>query len=286
MEVEVVQEEFLQFGQVGIALAGQEDQLAGVGIDVAQGFDICLCDSLSRRVDTIADELIDDCLCGPCAADSGIVDCAGVYSLLRIGDEVNGLNLVGVDQAGAQAVFEVVAVIGDAVGDIGDLAFERTVVLVEGVVRGMIVSARMLGKSEACFVGQVQAEEGGVRVFEQIDNAERLAVVLESADLGSEAVEGLFAGVAEGRVSQIVGQADRLGQALVEAEGLGDGPSYLGDFNGMSEPGSVEVVETGCKDLRLAFEASKGRAVNDAVAVALEGGAIGMRLFGSEPAPA
>jgi len=58
-------------------------------------------------------------------------------------------------------------------------------------------------------------------MFEQIDDSQRLPVVLEAAarlrggKLAHQIVEDFFAGVAEGRMPQIVRQAYRLGKALV-----------------------------------------------------------------------
>ena len=51
-------------------------------------------------------------------------------------------------------------------------------------------------------------------VLEDVDDAKALLVVVEAA--GDEVVEDALAGVAEGRVSEIVAERDGLGQLLVE----------------------------------------------------------------------
>ena len=123
-------------------------------------------------------------------------------------------------------------------------------------------------------------------MFEQIDNTQRLLIVLESAEIAHQIVEHSLAGVPEGGVSQIMRQADRLGQAFVQAESLCDRSSNLCDLDAVSQAGSVVIVQAGGEDLRFAFEPAKGRAVDNAVAIALEVRAIGVSLFRDDPAPA
>jgi hypothetical protein len=110
--------------------------------------------------------------------------------------------------------------------------------------------------------------------------------MLESAELGHQIIEHFFAGVAEGRVTQVVCQAYRFCKAFVQAKLLRDGPAYLCDFNAVRQAGAVVVVQAGSEDLRFAFEPAKGRAVDDAVAVTLEVRAVRVRLFGIFSAPA
>ena len=64
--------------------------------------------------------------------------------------------------------------------------------------------------------GQVQAAEGGVAVLEPVDDAQALAVVVEAAVAFSSASSTLLAGVAEGRVAEVVREHDRLGEILVQ----------------------------------------------------------------------
>ena len=97
-------------------------------------------------------------------------------------------------------------------------------------------------------------------------------------------VESLFAGVAEGRVADVVGQRQRLGQFRVQSQGGGQGAGDLGHFQGVGEA-AAEVVagriagQAG-KDLGLAGQAAKGARVQDAGGVAGKGGAIGVRRLG------
>ena len=58
----------------------------------------------------------------------------------------------------------------------------------------------------------------GVALLELVDDAQRLQVVLEAAVLAHAVVQRVLAGVAERRVAEVVREADRLGQRLVQAQ--------------------------------------------------------------------
>jgi len=70
----------------------------------------------------------------------------------------------------------------------------------------------------------------------------------------------------------------------IEAQGHGDGPGDLADFQHMSESGPVMVAGGGQKNLRFMLEAAEGLAVDDPVPVPLVGDPNGAFLFGPEPA--
>ncbi len=66
---------------------------------------------------------------------------------------------------------------------------------------------RVLDDAFADFEGQVQAAEGGVALFEVFDDAEGVQIVVEEeAVLAHGGVEGFLAGMAEGRVADVVDQ--------------------------------------------------------------------------------
>jgi hypothetical protein len=68
----------------------------------------------------------------------------------------------------------------------------------------------------ARFEHQVQAVEGAVALFEAIDDAQALQVVLEAAMPLHALVERILAGVAERGMAEVVGQRDGFGQVVVE----------------------------------------------------------------------
>ena len=91
-----------------------------------------------------------------------------------------------------------------------------------------------------------------------------------AAALAQRRVERLLAGVAEGRVAEVVAEPDRLGQVLVEAERAGDRAGDPAGLQRVGEAGPVVVALGGDEDLRLVLEAAEGLRVDDPVAVALE----------------
>ena len=108
--------------------------------------------------------------------------------------------------------------------------------------------------------------------LEHLDHPQRVLVVLEAAAaaLAQRRVERLLAGVAEGRVAEVVAEPDRLGQVLVQAQRPGDGAGDPAGLQRVGEAGPVVVALGGDEDLGLVLEPAEGLRVDDAVAVALE----------------
>ena len=131
-------------------------------------------------------------------------------------------------------------------------------------------------------VGEVQPVEIGVAALEFGDDAERVAVVVEAAVSGHAGVERVLAGVAEGRVAEIVAERDRLGEIVVETQRAGERAGDLGDLDRVGEAGAEMVALVMDEHLRLVGEAAEGGRMDDAVAVALEFGAGRRRRLGVE----
>ena len=98
----------------------------------------------------------------------------------------------------------------------------------------------------------------------------RVGIVVEPAGIGQRGVERILAGMAERRMAEVVGEAQRLGQILVEAERAGHGPADLRDFEavGQADPEMVAVGRD--EHLGLVAQAAEGDRMDDPVAVALE----------------
>ncbi len=92
--------------------------------------------------------------------------------------------------------------------------------------------------------------------------------------------------MAERRMAEIVCQADRLGQRLVEPQRTGDRPADLRHLQRMRQPCSVEITFVVDEDLRLVHEPPEGRRVDDAIAIALVLAAVGRRRLRESPAAA
>ena len=128
--------------------------------------------------------------------------------------------------------------------------------------------------------------EAAAVALEHVDDAQRVLVVAEAAveALAQRAVERRLAGVPEGRVPEVVAEADRLGEVLVEAQRARDGARDPDGLERVREARAVVVALGRDEDLRLVLEAPERLAVGDAVAIALEGAAQPARGLLDEPA--
>src|SRR5207245_3598969 len=135
------------------------------------------------------------------------------------GDGLGGKLLLA-QQAGADRVVDVVIDVGDAVDDAHDAPLER---------RGRARAARV--PDDAVANGIAEVEPGAVSL-EVLDDAQRMLVVAEVASEArfEAAIEDLLADVPEGRVSEVVPEADRLDEVLVERERARDGARDGGDL--------------------------------------------------------
>jgi len=197
------------------------------------------------------------------------------------------------EDAGFEAVVQVGGEVGDFVGEVDELGFKGRELAEEvfgefGVGGGGVV-AGVLDDAFADGEGEIEAAKGGVSLLKPGDDAEGVEVVVEGEVIGVEAVvEGLLAGVAEGRVADVMGQGKGFSQLDVEAEDGGESARDLGDFKRVGET-AAEVVGGGIgreagEDLGFAGEAAKGAGVEDASGIASEGSAVRMRPLGVDSA--
>ena len=141
----------------------------------------------------------------------------------------------------------------------------------------------MLDQTFERFPGQVQAVEIGITPFQPGDDAQRLGIVIEAAIGLHQAVELALAGMAEGRVAEVMGKGQGLGQVLIQAQRPGDRARDLRHLDRMGQPRPVMVALVIDEDLRLVLQPAEGRGMDDPVAVAREGRA---RRACPAPAPA
>lgn len=122
--------------------------------------------------------------------------------------------------------------------------------------------------------GQVQPVVIGVALFERVDHAQALQVVLEAGmrrvGRAQAIVQRVLARVAEGRVAEVVRQRDGLDEVFVQPQLARDRAAELRHLQRMRQARAEQVAFVVQEDLRLVDEAPEGRAVDDAVAVALE----------------
>ena len=142
----------------------------------------------------------------------------------------------------------------------------------------------MLDQSFEHLPGEVEPIEARIFPFELGDHAERLGVVVEAPGIRHRRVERTLAGMAEGRVAEIVGERERLGQILVEPEPACHRAGDLGDFQAMSEARAVVIALVIDEDLGLVVQPPEGSGVQDAIAVTGKGRAgRARRLVGKAP---
>jgi hypothetical protein len=107
-----------------------------------------------------------------------------------------------------------------------------------------------------------------------------MQIVIEEEAVGAHGgVEGLFSGVTERRMAEIVNQRQRFGEIDVEIERGGYGAGDLRDFDRVGETVAEVVGVAAGEDLGFVFEAAKGAGMDDTITVALEIVAIGMGYF-------
>src|SRR5262249_19659157 len=144
-----------------------------------------------------------------------------------------------------------------------------------------VVVARMLDDAFADFESEIEAGEFKVAVFELFDDTQGVQIMIEAGAVGAHKfVELALAGVAEGRMPDVMDESESFGEFAVEAEGGGNGARDLGDFESVGEAVAKVVGVTRREDLGLGFEAAKSSRVDDAVAIASVFGAVRMARFG------
>ena len=198
----------------------------------------------------------------------------GITCTHRIGrhfPDIDFFKLRKIKNVEVDRIVEVVTVISDLICQVRDLRLERAhLVFLQAFPH---------------FESQIQSGKFRIRVLEQFNNAQTLAVVLEATVFAHAFRQHFFAGMSERRVAEIMRQSDGLGQILVQAQGPRDGATDRGDLDRVSQsraqmvPGAVE------KNLRLVFQAAKSARMNDAGAITLKFGAIGVTRLGKLPAP-
>ncbi len=143
-----------------------------------------------------------------------------------------------VEQAGPQAVVDVMAIVGNVVGNCRRLPLGAglrgkiepvALVIIENTLRdgppGIGATWRPIGIDERAIVfdqaleglpSQVQPVKGRVAALQTGNHPQSMCIVVEAAETFEAGVESIFANMAKGRVTEIVGKRDRLGQIVIE----------------------------------------------------------------------
>ena len=125
---------------------------------------------------------------------------------------------------------------------------------------------------------EIESRKGDIALLEHGDNAQRVQVVIEAQAMSPHGfVERALTRMPERWMADIMHQRKRLGQIAIQTQRGGDRAGKLGHFDGVGKAAPVVIRVAMREDLRLSGKAAKGPRMNDAGAVALEGGAIGVR---------
>ena len=93
-----------------------------------------------------------------------------------------------------------------------------------------------------------------------------------------------FARMPERGMPEIVGEGDSFRQVFIQAQCSCDGTTDRCDFDGVGQSGAQMVARPVEENLCLVFQPAKSARMNDARAIALELGAIGVTRLGKLPA--
>jgi hypothetical protein len=171
-----------------------------------------------------------------------------------------------------------VAVVSDLIRNVGDLGFEGGTGV--GGAVGSDELAVMFPESLQDLIGEVEPLLLGIALLEDFNYAEALLIVVKAPVILHKAVEGFLSSMAEGWVTEVVGEGNRLGKVLIESEGPSHGPTDGSDLYGVGETGAVVVSFATQEDLGLPIESTERCAMHDAVTIALKAAAEGVLVLG------
>src|SRR5690606_38704306 len=102
------------------------------------------------------------------------------------------------------------------------------------------------------------------------ERTQRMAVVIEAAVRRHRGLQRILACVTEGRMADVVREAQGLRQILVEAERARDAATDLRDLDAVGQADAVMIAVGRDEHLRLVAQTPEGDRMDDAIAVALE----------------
>ncbi len=267
--VEVLEQMAAQAREFLPRLFAEGSESPGVVADVIKVLDFCLADILSCLADQIIDEMINQTP-DHVPPEAGAVE-GRAFPPGQISGAIPERHLfqgAPREEIGVQAIVEVMARIGDFIGEIRDLCLKRRGgVSLDGGWKNIAVG--VFSDPFAHIPGEVEAKKPRVFFFEGFDDAEALGIVVEPALVLQKTVQLLLAAVATRRVAEVVRQCDGLRQILIQAQSPGYCAADGGHLDRVRESSSVVVAGAVKKNLGLSVESAEGGAVNDPSAVAL-----------------
>src|SRR5262249_9148793 len=148
----------------------------------------------------------------------------------------------------------------DLVGEIGELRLQARLLAADEALADVtelasIGERAVLEDTFAALETEIEAVEARVALLQLVDDSQRLQVVLEAAEFAHAAVQRVLAGVAEGRMPEVVSQRYSLDQRLVQRERPGDGARDLRHLDRMRHTRAVQITFVIDEHLRLVGQA-------------------------------
>src|SRR6185437_15072232 len=208
----------------------------------------------------------------PALAQVGVL---GSDNVILTPEQAYFAQILEIDELGTNAVVDVVIVVGNLVGQVGDLRFEAGLAPVEETLTELaqlagVTYRTMFEDAFTALEGQVETTELRIALFQLIHHAQGLDVVLEPSIGAHTLIQRILAGVTEWSMAEIVRKADGLRERLVQPQSARHGLGDLGNFDRMGYPGAIQVAFVIDEDLRFVNQTPEGIRMDDAVAVALE----------------
>src|SRR6266850_1324960 len=186
-----------------------------------------------------------------------------------------------IEKLGFESVVEIGGVVRDFVHPVDELRLERRAQIekVLGELREFRsgIVARMLDDALANFKSEIQPWKIEIAVFELLNDAQRVQIVIEkTAVRAHQLVELSLTGMAEWRMADVVDESERFGEVRVQTQRGSNGARDLRDFQRVRQPVAEVVGIPRGENLCLRFEAPEGTRVNNAIAIARVNAAVGM----------
>ena len=104
-----------------------------------------------------------------------------------------------------------------------------------------------------CIRDRIDAIEARIGAFEPRERAQRVPIMIEPAMRDHRGFQRVLARMAEGRVTDVMGKAQGLGQIFVQPQRPGDAAADLRDFDAVRQPDAIVVAVGRHEDLRLSL---------------------------------
>src|ERR1051325_6942795 len=129
----------------------------------------------------------------------------------------------------------------------------------------MLLAARMFHQSLAHFPSEIQSGKSGIFLFQFLNDAQALAVVLETSVAAHQSIQYTFAFMAERGMPKIMRQSNGFRQVFVQPQSARDVSRDTRNFDCVRQSGAQMIASAIQKNLGLIFQAAEGARVNDPV---------------------